>query len=133
MKFSVDHCATYRPISFSFIQQVVGFIFLLLGTILLFDRALLALGDLLFLTGIVFTIGLRRTAVFFFKKNKVKCGRLTLTPTVGIEPMSGAGRVRVRKITLSCWNASRVCLMDGHTVFGVAYSPYLSHDGNQLK
>ncbi len=88
MKFSVGRCPTYHPISlFFFIQQVVGFIFLFLGVILLFDRALLALGDLLFLTGIVLTIGLRRTGAFFFKKNKVMCSRLTPTPAIGIHHM----------------------------------------------
>jgi len=49
-----------------------GTFFLLLGTILLFDRALLALGNMLFLCGITLLIGAQKTAKFFFRRSKLR-------------------------------------------------------------
>lgn len=51
---------------------VLGFIFLLLGVVLFFDAGLLAIGDVLFLSGITLTIGPRRTMVFFFKRKQLR-------------------------------------------------------------
>lgn len=47
-----------------------GGFFLLLGLILLFDRALLAMGNVLFLVGITLLLGPQRTFVFFARRNK---------------------------------------------------------------
>jgi len=47
-------------------------VFLFLGVIFLFDSALLALGDILFLTGLTMTIGLSRTMRFFTRKERMR-------------------------------------------------------------
>ncbi|KAK2158615.1 hypothetical protein NP493_1781g00039 [Ridgeia piscesae] len=39
---------------------------------LFFDRGLLAIGNILFLTGLAFVIGLERTFRFFFQKHKLR-------------------------------------------------------------
>ncbi|XP_054473739.1 vesicle transport protein GOT1A [Anoplopoma fimbria] len=49
-----------------------GFFFLLFGVLLYFDSVLLAFGNILFLTGLMFIIGLRRTAHFFFQRQKFR-------------------------------------------------------------
>lgn len=46
--------------------------FLTLGVIFLFDSALLALGDILFLSGLTMTIGLSRTIRFFSRKDRLR-------------------------------------------------------------
>jgi len=43
----------------------LGVLFLVLGMLLLFDRKLLAMGNILFLVGFCFLSGLRRSAEFF--------------------------------------------------------------------
>jgi len=49
-----------------------GVSFLILGVILLFDKGLLAIGNILFLAGLAFVIGLGRTLRFFFQRHKMK-------------------------------------------------------------
>ncbi|XP_017769142.1 PREDICTED: vesicle transport protein GOT1B isoform X1 [Nicrophorus vespilloides] len=49
-----------------------GMFFLFLGVILLFDKSLLALGNILFICGLACVIGLERTFRFFFQRHKVK-------------------------------------------------------------
>ncbi|KAG8438536.1 hypothetical protein GDO86_004921 [Hymenochirus boettgeri] len=49
-----------------------GVFFLLFGMLLFFDKALLAIGNVLFVAGLAFVIGLERTFRFFFQKHKVK-------------------------------------------------------------
>jgi uncharacterized membrane protein HdeD (DUF308 family) len=48
----------------------IGSAFLALGVLMLFDAALLALGDVLFLCGVALTIGLSRTVRFFTRKER---------------------------------------------------------------
>jgi len=48
-----------------------GAFFLFLGILLFFDRALMALGNLLFIVGLVFIMGLHRTRKFFLNKKKL--------------------------------------------------------------
>ncbi|KAK4930866.1 Golgi Transport [Elasticomyces elasticus] len=47
-----------------------GFFFLVFGLILFFDRALLAMGNILFLVGITLLLGPARTFAFFARRNK---------------------------------------------------------------
>ena len=49
-----------------------GIAFLFLGVLLLFDKGLLAVGNLLFISGLAFIIGLERTFWFFFQRHKLK-------------------------------------------------------------
>eukprot|EP00761_Pharyngomonas_kirbyi_P002197 gb/GECH01002201.1/.p1 GENE.gb/GECH01002201.1/~~gb/GECH01002201.1/.p1 ORF type:complete len:144 (+),score=27.76 gb/GECH01002201.1/:1-432(+) len=49
-----------------------GMFFIFLGVILLFDAGFIALGNLLFLSGVPMAIGLRSTFNFFFQKQKWK-------------------------------------------------------------
>lgn len=49
-----------------------GLIFSLLGVFLLLDRQLLAMGNALFLVGVMLIIGPTRSVRFFFQKRKIK-------------------------------------------------------------
>ncbi|XP_026057731.1 vesicle transport protein GOT1B isoform X1 [Carassius auratus] len=49
-----------------------GVFFLFFGMILFFDKALLAIGNILFIAGLSFVIGLERTFRFFFQRHKIK-------------------------------------------------------------
>lgn len=49
-----------------------GMFFLFLGILFLFDKGLLAIGNILFITGICLIIGLERTIKFFFGPLKLK-------------------------------------------------------------
>ncbi|XP_046676811.1 LOW QUALITY PROTEIN: vesicle transport protein GOT1B [Homalodisca vitripennis] len=49
-----------------------GVFFLFLGVILLFDRGLLAIGNILFVAGLAAVIGFERTFRFFFQRHKTK-------------------------------------------------------------
>ncbi|CAH7690504.1 hypothetical protein PPACK8108_LOCUS25872, partial [Phakopsora pachyrhizi] len=49
-----------------------GVMFLMLGSMLFFDGPLLALGNILFLTGITIVIGPKKTFYFFSRRNKVR-------------------------------------------------------------
>ncbi|XP_012678064.1 vesicle transport protein GOT1A [Clupea harengus] len=55
-----------------------GMFFLLFGVLLYFDSVLLAFGNVLFLAGLAFIIGLRRTAHFFFQRHKLKASTFFL-------------------------------------------------------
>ncbi|XP_055009494.1 golgi transport 1Ba isoform X2 [Boleophthalmus pectinirostris] len=55
-----------------------GVFFLFFGMILFFDKALLAIGNVLFVVGLAFVIGLERTFRFFFQRHKLKASSLFL-------------------------------------------------------
>ena len=50
----------------------LGFTFLFLGVLFLFDSTLLALGDVLFLSGLTLTIGTSRTVRFFSRRDRLR-------------------------------------------------------------
>jgi hypothetical protein len=50
----------------------LGCVFLFLGCLFFFDSAMLALGDVLFLTGLVLTIGPSRTIRFFSRPERMR-------------------------------------------------------------
>jgi len=49
-----------------------GIAFLFLGVLFLFDKGLLAIGNILFICGLACVIGLERTFRFFFQRHKLK-------------------------------------------------------------
>ncbi|EDV99885.1 vesicle transport protein GOT1B [Drosophila grimshawi] len=49
-----------------------GISFLFLGMLLLFDKGLLAIGNILFISGLGCVIGVERTLRFFFQRHKLK-------------------------------------------------------------
>uniref|UniRef100_A0A336LUM9 CSON002262 protein n=1 Tax=Culicoides sonorensis TaxID=179676 RepID=A0A336LUM9_CULSO len=49
-----------------------GITFLILGILLIFDKGLLAIGNILFICGLGCVIGLERTFRFFFQKHKLR-------------------------------------------------------------
>jgi len=49
-----------------------GIFFTFLGVLLFFDRGLLAIGNLLFISGVGVGLGARKTFNFFFKKEKIR-------------------------------------------------------------
>ncbi|KAM9758463.1 vesicle transport protein GOT1A [Menidia menidia] len=49
-----------------------GLFFLLFGVMLYFDSVLLAFGNILFLAGLTFIIGVKRTTRFFFQRQKFR-------------------------------------------------------------
>ncbi|XP_076663135.1 vesicle transport protein GOT1B [Andrena cerasifolii] len=49
-----------------------GISFVFLGVLLLFDKGLLAIGNILFISGLACVIGPRRTLNFFFQRYKIK-------------------------------------------------------------
>lgn len=55
-----------------------GVFFLFFGMILFFDKALLAIGNILFVVGLAFVIGLERTFRFFFQRHKLKASSFFL-------------------------------------------------------
>ncbi|KAH8996409.1 Got1-domain-containing protein [Lactarius hatsudake] len=70
-----------------------GALFMLLGVVLFFDGALLALGNILFLGGLFLIIGPQKTFYFFARRNKLRgtacfLGGILLVflkwPTVGV-------------------------------------------------
>jgi len=60
----------YRKIGIGL--TVGGFLFTILGILLFFDKGLLGLGNILFLSGVVLIIGMKKTSRFFFQRRKAK-------------------------------------------------------------
>jgi len=49
-----------------------GIFFTFLGVLMFFDRGLLAIGNLLFLSGVTVGLGLKKTGRFFFQRRKLR-------------------------------------------------------------
>lgn len=69
------------PLTCPLTTPSTGILFLTLGTVLLFDRPLLSMGNLLFLLGLLIIIGPSKTVLFFARPQKLKG---TAAFTVGI-------------------------------------------------
>ncbi|KAF2072838.1 hypothetical protein CYY_005849 [Polysphondylium violaceum] len=52
--------------------SAMGAFFSFLGVLLFLDRGLLAIGNLLFLSGVVLILGVQKTTKFFLQKKKIK-------------------------------------------------------------
>jgi len=65
------------------VLSALGFLFMFLGVLLFFDRGLLAIGNVLLLSGIFFILGVQRTIMFFNPFAQTKKGR-TYEKVVGI-------------------------------------------------
>ena len=50
----------------------LGLTFIVLGMILLFDKGLLALGNIMFVAGLTLVVGVQRTLSFFFQRHKAR-------------------------------------------------------------
>uniref|UniRef100_A0A493T300 Golgi transport 1A n=1 Tax=Anas platyrhynchos platyrhynchos TaxID=8840 RepID=A0A493T300_ANAPP len=88
---------------------LVGFgaFFILFGMLLYFDSVLLAFGNILFLSGLVFIIGFRRTFTFFFQRQKLKGTSFFLgggphRPHALADPGHAAGGLRLRQPLQVC-------------------------------
>lgn len=75
----IHYSSTYRDNANASLRPEIGVafcsgggFFFIFGLILFFDRALLAMGNILFLIGITLLLGPQRTFVFFARKNKWK-------------------------------------------------------------
>ncbi|XP_003385614.1 PREDICTED: vesicle transport protein GOT1B-like [Amphimedon queenslandica] len=66
---SVD-LTDFQKIGLGLVAFGLGLLFL--GVILFFDSGLLAIGNILFIAGILFIIGPQKTATFFFQSHKLK-------------------------------------------------------------
>ncbi|KRZ72078.1 putative Golgi transport protein 1 [Trichinella papuae] len=49
-----------------------GIAFIFFGVLFFFDKGLLAIGNILFISGLTFVIGIERTGRFFFQSHKIK-------------------------------------------------------------
>lgn len=50
----------------------LGVTFIVLGMLLLFDKGLLALGNIMFVSGLTLVVGVHRTMSFFFQRHKIR-------------------------------------------------------------
>ena len=50
----------------------LGFMFICLGVIMFFDSALIAIGNILFLAGLCFSIGFKRSLSLFTRKDRIR-------------------------------------------------------------
>uniref|UniRef100_A0A3Q3LY04 Golgi transport 1Bb n=1 Tax=Labrus bergylta TaxID=56723 RepID=A0A3Q3LY04_9LABR len=75
--YSISVCCFHNN-KFLFVAEIgmgltgFGVFFLFFGMMLFFDKALLAIGNILFVSGLSFVIGLERTFRFFFQRHKFK-------------------------------------------------------------
>merc|ERR1712091_403846 len=71
-----------------------GVLFTFLGIVLFFDRALLSMGNLLFISGVALTIGPNATVKFFLRKRNMK-GSVAFFAGVGRACVGRAGAARL--------------------------------------
>lgn len=72
LAFCVFLSLSFPPPEIGIGLTAFGLAFMILGILLLFDKGLLAMGDLLFLGGVTLLIGVKRSTRFFFQRKKAK-------------------------------------------------------------
>ena len=70
---------------------LIGLVFMFLGVILLLDSALLTMGNVMFIVGMVLTMGHARTKSFFFSRERARPSVFFFSGMYCNSPFNGSG------------------------------------------